>query len=218
MVNPEGWIKKNAMKTIFLRSGFILILLSFSFFVKGIDSLKYSFSLNYYKDLSDTYSGGNLLSGEFAISRSWYGASISYGHFQSHTTSIYQILIEEVNKTFEIPTDEISIMQMGSLSGLLIPIQKKWITTELVFGVVLGKAQSSRFKNAIYSYNVSEEKFTYLYKDYELVKNTHFGYQAGINITLNFSQKIGLQLNSRIQHLSNGGSFFFIGTGLRFNL
>ena len=207
------------MKTVPVRFYLMLIIiLGLSNSANGIDSLKYSFSFNYYRDLSDTYGGGGLLSGEFTISRSWYGASISYGHFQSQPTYIFKIPVEEIDETLEIPIEEMSIMQIGNLSGFIRPIQKKWITTDLVFGIGFGKAQNSCFKGVDYSYNLSENRFTYLYQDYQLIKTNHFGYQAGFNITFYVSQKIGFQFNSRMQHLSNGGTFFFVGTGLCFRL
>ena len=93
---------------------FLQVLCMSTFLLSGQESVKCSFSFNYSKDLSDTFGGGNLLSGEFILSKSWYGAGLSYGNFQSHSTTNYQIVIEEDNKIYDIPFDEMAIMQTGS--------------------------------------------------------------------------------------------------------
>lgn len=171
-----------------------------------------------YKDLSDTYGNGNLMSCELNINKSWYGASSNFGFFQGHSTFTYKIIIEEIGKTIEIQFDEISMMQSSAISLSMIPIKKEWIQLDLSFGAALNKATSSQFNNVEYSYSLVEDKFTYLYKDYKLVKRTHFGYQVGLSISFYIKQKIGLQLSSKIQDLNNGGTFFFVGGGLCFKL
>jgi hypothetical protein len=186
--------------------------------IKGNDSTRFNISLNYYVDLSDTYGGGNLFSGEFTVSRSWYGGKIAFGHFQSQYSFLFKVPYEEINKTLEIPVEEMSFMQIGSISGFIRPVQKKWITADFVFGAALGKAKSFYLKGIDYEYSISENRVTYLFKDYQLAKETHFGYQVGVDISIYFTKHVGLQLDARIQDLSNGGSFFFIGTGLCFRL
>jgi hypothetical protein len=166
--------------------------------LKGNDSTYFSISLNYYMDLSDTYGGGNLFSGEFTISRSWYGGKITFGHFQSQYYFLFKVPYEEINKTLEIPVEEMSIMPMGAISGFIRPIQKKWITADFVFGTVLGKAKSFYLKGIDYEYSISENRFTYLFKDYQLAKKTHFGYQVGVDISFYFSKRVGLQPEFRI--------------------
>lgn len=205
-----------------MRNHALRILLSFTLIflfvykAEGIDSLKYCISLNYYRDLSDTYDGGDLFMGEFNISRSWYGVSISYGYFQSYSVFKYQVFIEEINKSLSIPFDEVTIMKSTSISLLMIPIQNKFIRTDILFGVAYGQAKSLQFHDLDYSYSFQENKFNYLYKNYELVKQKHIGYQFGLNVIFSITKKIGLQLNSRIQDLNHGGTFFFVGTGICF--
>lgn len=189
-----------------------------TFLVKGQDSIQYSFSFNYYKDLSDTFSGGTLLSGEFALSKSWYGVGISFGHFQSHSTTTYKIVIEEDSQVYDVPFDELAIMQTGSLLGLITPIQKSWLQFDILLGLVLSKSENLCFKSISYTYDLNEKILTSVEKDYQLVEQTHFGYQTGVNVTFYAFKKIGIQLNARIQDLSNGGTFFFVGTGLCFRL
>jgi hypothetical protein len=205
------------MKTPLTKSIILLMLFSSqSIFLKGNDSINYSISLNYYIDLSDTYGGGNLFSGEFTISRSWYGGKLMFGHFQSQYSFLFKVPYEEIDQTLEIPVQEMSFMQIGSISGFIRPVQKKWITTDFVFGAVFGKAKSFYLKGIDYEYSLIENRFTYLFKDYQLAKKSHFGFQVGIDVSFYLSQRIGLQLNARIQDLSNGGTFFFVGTGLCF--
>jgi len=189
-----------------------------TFVAKGQDTIQYSFSFNYYKDLSDTFNGGTLLSGEFTLSKSWYGVGISFGHFQSHSATTYQIVIEEDNQTFDVPFDELAIMKTGSILGLITPIQKSWLQFDILFGLVLSKSENLCFKSISYTYDLDDKILTSVEKDYQLVERTHFGYQTGVNVTFYASKKIGLQLNARIQDLSNGGTFFFVGTGLCFRL
>jgi hypothetical protein len=186
--------------------------------VKGQDTIKYSFSFNYFKDLSDTFSGGTLLSGEFILFKSWYGAGISYGQFQSHSTTNYQITIEEDNQVLNVPFDEMAIMQTGSILGLITPIQTSWLQFDILFGLVLSKSENLCFKSISYTYDLNEKILTSVEKDYQLIERTHFGYETGIDVTFYVFKKIGLQLNARIQDLSNGGTFFFVGTGLLFRL
>ncbi|HBE42336.1 MAG TPA: hypothetical protein DDW27_14245 [Bacteroidales bacterium] len=207
------------MKELFLKCSFLLIFsLSTIINTRGNDSLKYSFSFNFYSDLSDTYLGGSLIMGEFAVNRTWYGASLAYGHFISQSTFKFRIIVEEISKTVDIPIEEMAIMQMGTLSIFIRPIQKRWINTDILFGVAIANAKSSILESVYYNYSFAENRFTYLYRDYQLVKRTHFGYQAGFNISFFPVQKFGIQLNSRIQHLNNGGSFFFVGSGIIFRL
>jgi hypothetical protein len=212
-------LKRKEMKTLLTKSIILLMLFcSQSIFLKGNDSTSYYISLNYYIDLSDTYGGGSLFSGEYTISRSWYGAKMTFGHFQSQYSFLFKVPYEEIDQTLEIPVQEMSFMQIGSLSGFIRPVQKKWITADFVFGAVLGKAKSFFLKGIDYEYSISENKFTYIFKDYQLAKKNHFGYQAGVDISFYFSKRAGLQFNARIQDLSNGGTFFFVGTGLCFRL
>lgn len=196
----------------------LIIFLSLQYHGKCIDSLKFNISINYYKDLSDTYGGGYLFSSEFGINKSWYGACISFGHFQSHTVFNYSINIEELDESINIPFDELTIMQTSSLSVKIIPIQTKFITGDLIFGLSYGYAKNSRFNSVDYSYSLEENKFNYIYKDYKLVEKNHFGYQVGFNISFFVTKKLGLQINSRIQDLSNGGTFFFVGGGICFKI
>jgi len=208
-------MKRTLLKIILV---FIQVFSTSTFLFAEQDSVKCSFTFSYFKDLSDTFNGGALLSGEFLLSKSWYGIGLSYGHFQSHSTTTYQILIEEDNQIYDVPFDELAIMQTGSFSGLITPIQKNWIRFDIILGLVYGKSKNSCFKSLSYTYNFNDMILTSVEKDYQLVERTHFGYQAGVNITFYAFNKIGLQLNARIQDLSNGGTFFFVGTGLCFRL
>jgi hypothetical protein len=204
--------------TTHLKKTLILFFLFFcqSVFIKGSDSTQYYISLNYNIDLSDTYGGGQLFSGDFTIAKSWYGGKINFGHFQSQSIFLFKVPYEEIGQTLEIYIPEMAIMKIGSISGFVRPVQKKWITADLVIGAVYGKSRCFYFKDIEYDYSVTEQRFTRLIKDYQLVKVNHFGYQAGVDITFNFIKKVGLQFDVRIQDLSNGGTFFFVGTGLCF--
>ncbi|HBE42327.1 MAG TPA: hypothetical protein DDW27_14195 [Bacteroidales bacterium] len=207
------------MKNLLRKSIIILLLFSnYSIITLSNDSINYVVVFAFYGDLSDTYGGGGLFSSEFTFHKSWYGASISYGHFHSKYTFLFKVPYEELEKTLEIPIHEMVNMKNSSLSFLLTPIKKKWISIDLSLGIALAKANCFYLKNIDYSYNLAEDRFTYLYRDYQLVKRTHFGYQAGFNISFFPVQKFGIQLNSRIQHLNNGGSFFFVGSGIIFRL
>jgi hypothetical protein len=186
--------------------------------LRGNDSTRYCISLNYFIDLSDTYGGGNLFSGEFTVSRSWYGAKMTFGHFQSQSTFLFQFPYEEVGQVLEISIPEMSIMKTSAISGFIRPIQKKWITADFVIGAAYNKAQSIYLKEIEYEYSLSENRFIYLNKDYQLVKENHFGYQVGVDISFYFSKRIGFQIDARVQDLSNGGTFFFVGSGLCFRI
>ena len=208
-------MKTTLFKTIF----FLVIFITGTQNVKGADTLSCSVSMNFYKDLSDTYGNdGSLFLGDFSLSKSWYGLNMSYGFYQAQSTSMFQILIEEIDETFEIPIEEMAIMKIGSVSGILRPIKKKWIEVDFLIGVAYGKAKNSSFKSVDYIYNIDESKITYLSRDYQLIEKDHFGYQVGFNISFFITKKFGLQLNSRIQDLSNGGTFFFVGSGIIFRL
>ncbi len=182
------------------------------------DSLKYGISFNYLMDLSDTYGGGSLFSGGFTLSRSWYGAKLTFGHFQSQYSFLFKVPYEEIGKILEIPVQEMSIMQMGDISGFIRPVNKKWITTDLIFGVVYGRARSFYLKGIDYEYSLIENRFTYLFKDYQLDKKNHFGYQAGVDVSFYPFKKAGVQISARMQDLSNGGTFIFVGGGVCFQL
>jgi len=184
----------------------------------GQDTLRYSWNFNYQKDLSDTFGGGSLFSGDFVLSRTWYGAGISYGNFQSHFHIDYEIVIEEDNQSFKIPFDELSIMQTGSFSGLITPIRHNRFQFDIIFGLVYSKSKSSCFKSLTYTYNYNDKELISVEKDYQLIERTHFGYQAGANVSFYFIKNMGLQLNARLLDLSNGGTFFFVGAGLCFKL
>jgi hypothetical protein len=203
-----------------LKKSLILLFLFFcqSVFLKGSDSTQYYISLNYNLDLSDTYGGGQLFSGELTISRSWYGGKVNFGHFQSQYSSIFKVPYEEIGQTLEIYIPEMAIMKIGALSGFVRPVQNKWLTADLIFGGVYGKSRCFYLKDIEYEYSIPEQKFIRLMKDYQLAKVNHFGYQVGVDITFSLFKKIGLQFDARIQDLSNGGTFFFIGTGLCFKI
>lgn len=186
--------------------------------LKGNDSTNYSISLNYYLDLSDTYGGGHLLSTEFSIYRSWYGVKMSFGFFQSQSIFLFQFPYEEVGQLIEIPIPEMTIMKIGAISGFIRPVQKNWITADLIFGPAFGNAHSLYLKEIEYEYSLIENKFTYLNKNYQLVKKNHFGYQVGVDISFYLSKRIGLLVDARVNDLSKGGTFFFVGAGLCFKI
>jgi hypothetical protein len=197
---------------------FLIISFSLTLNILEGEPLKFSSSFNIYRDLSDTYGKGRMLSGELSCIKSWYGASLNIGYFQAQSTFIYKIILEDINKTIEIQFDEVSIMQSGAISLQIMPIQKEWLQLDLNFGAALNKATSSQFNSVDYSYDLAQDRFTYLYKDYKLVRRNHFGYQVGIDLSFYIFPKIGLQLSSKMQDLNKGGTFFFVGGGLSFKL
>jgi hypothetical protein len=201
----------------FLLRKLLLLLMLFygmSILLKGNDTINFSISLNYQMDLSDTYGGGNLFSTEFTIYRSWYGAKMAFGYFQSQSTFIFQFPYEEVGQIIKIPVPEMSIMKIGIISGFIRPVKKSWLTADLSFGTAFGRARNLYLKEIAYEYSLVDNKFTYLNRDYQLVIINHFGYQVGVDITFHLSKRIGLQANAKVYDLSHGGAFFFVGTGL----
>ena len=196
----------------------LLMVVCQSILVKGIDSTKYYVSLKYSTDLSDTFGGGDIFSGEIGIVRFWYGVKMEYGHFNSQSVFLFKVPYEELGKTLEITVPEMSIMKTGSFSGFVRPISKKWITGDVLLGAVYSRSKSFYLKSIDYEYNIEQDKFTYVLTDYYLHKANHFGYQVGVDITFWISKRLGCQLNARFQDLSNGGTFIFCGTGLSFNL
>ena len=199
-------------------SGLLLLFLIQPELVMATDSTKLRVSLNYSIDMSDTYGGGSLFSGETAVSFSWFGVKASYGHLNSQYYSTLKVPYEELGYTLEMFIPEIAFMNLGSLSLFIRPVNKKWITTDVVFGASMGRAKSFFMKNIDYEYDIEDEQFNYVYTDYHYVRRSHFGYHAGIDITVYFYKNIGIQLNSRIHDMNNGGSFFFLGSGLCFKL
>jgi hypothetical protein len=196
----------------------LTMLFGFSTQSECIDSLKYCVSFNYYRDLSDTYKGGSLFSAEVGITRSWYGASVSYGFFQSHNVFRYEVVVEGYDRTLTIPFDELSTMSSGSLSLILIPVQNRVVNVNLLLGYAVSKARSLQFHDVEFSYSIQDEKYNYLFKNYELVKATHQGLMIGIDISFSVTMKLGLRASARIQDLSKGGTFFFVGSGIFFRL
>lgn len=180
--------------------------------------IKYSISINCYKDLSDTYDGGDLFSGEFLLAGSCFGLMASLGYFQSHSIFTYNVTVEEINRSLSIQLDELAIMKTGSLSLVILPVKAGKFTFEVIGGMVLAKAQSLQFCDVDYSYSFTDEHFNYLYANYMYFRETHFGYQAGMNARLDILTGFGIQLNMRMQNLSGGGTFFFAGAGLCFKL
>lgn len=183
-----------------------------------LDSLKYKIAVSYLIDLSDTYGGGEIFNGEFDVSKSWYGAKISYGHFISQSDFVFNIPLEETGIVLEIPFEEMAIMKLCTFSLTITPIQVKWFSTEILFGGAFGKAERSCFKGVEYSYSTTQNKLTSLSRDYQMVRKTHIGYQIGLSLSISPLKKVGFQLNVRLQDLSNGGTFFFIGGGVYFKL
>lgn len=184
----------------------------------GGEPFRFRSSIVCYKDLSDTYGKGSALFGNLSINKSWYGANIDFGYFQGRSIFIYKIDIEQINKTIEMKFDEISFMKCSAISFGIIPVQKERFQLDLSFGAAMNFATSSQFNRVDYEYDLVNDRFTYIYKDYKLIKRNHFGYQVGLNLSLNFLPKIGLQISSKIQDLNNGGTFFFVGAGLSFKL
>lgn len=208
------------MKLMFLKLVcFFLMLLNGSFLLAEQDSLKHSISFMYYKDLSDTYGvGGYYFSGEYELSTSWYGLNFSFGLYQSQSTYKFSLIIEEINESVEIPIEEMAIMKMGSIFGLIKPIQKKWLEIDILFGAAFGKASHSMFSSLEYTYSTTERKLTSVTRDYMLISQNHFGYQAGMNATFFVTRRFGIQLNARMSDLSNGGTFFLVGGGFALKL
>lgn len=186
--------------------------------ISAQDTLRFSFSFNYQEDLSDTFGGGALLSGDFVLFKSWYGVGINYGNFQSHSSISYNIVIDGINQSFSIPIDELSIMKIGSFSGLIAPIRVNRFQFDILAGLVYGRSKNMSFKSLTYTYNYNENKLTAVEKDYQLIECTYFGYQIGINASYYFLKKVGLQIDTRMMDLNNGGSFLFLGGGLCFKI
>jgi len=208
------------MKLMVLRS-----LCIFTLFLSGpllfakMDSLNHSISFNYYTDLSDTYGSGSYsFSGEYTLSSNWYGIHSSFNLYQSQSSFVFDVLIEEIDESFEIPVEEMAIMRMGSVSGLVKPIKNKWLEIDILFGAAYGKASHSVFKSLEYTYDITERRITSLIRDYMLVSKNHFGYQAGLNVSFLLTKKFGVQLNGRMNDMSNGVTLFLVGGGLVFKL
>jgi hypothetical protein len=183
------------------------------------DFLEHYISFNYYTDLSDTYGvGGNYFSGEYVLSINWYGVDFNFGFYQSQSTSKVNLIIDEINESFEIPVEEMAIMKMGSISGLVKPVQRKWLEIDILFGAAFGKASHSMFSSLEYTYSSTEKKLTSLTRDYVLISKNHFGYQAGMNVSFLVTRKFGIQLNGRMNDMNNGGTFFLVGGGFVFKL
>lgn len=195
----------------------ITLVLFYQFNLQGNDTLSYRLSLAFYKDLSDTYYGGDLLAGEFKLCKTWYGGEISYGQFQSANEYNYEITIEEINSTVTIPINEVTVMKSGSLSFFIRPVKYKWIATDLSLGLVYCRAYRSRLINCYYSYDLINKEFVYLYREYALENRTHFGFQVGVDINFISTHHLGLDLKARIQNLNHGGTFFFVGGGISVN-
>jgi len=195
-----------------------MVFVSVSLGTKCETTSNYYVSFNFYKDLSDTYRGGNLLSGGLSIVKSWYGTEITFGYFHSHSSYLFNISIEEINKSIQIPVDELAIMNQSSISFLFRPINSKRISADFLVGMVLGYARNSILKSVYYNYDLAENQFSYLYRDYQLIKRDHFGFQFGFNLKLEITKTFDFQVSSRIQDLSNGGTFFFVGSGFCFKL
>lgn len=184
--------------------------------LKAEDSISYYVTLNYYWDLSDTYGGGNLFNGEISGLKSWYGAKLAYGHFQSDYVFLFKVPYDEANLELQIPVHEMSFMKTGSVSGFIRPIQNKYFSTDFILGAVFSSATSFYLKTIEYSYNIEKGSFDYLIKDYQLIRKNRFGYQFGIDFNLIIIKRIAIQLSTRIQDFHNGGSFFFTGAGICF--
>jgi hypothetical protein len=193
-----------------------LLLVSHIFKVKAEDSISIYVTLNYYWDLSDTYGGGNLFDGEISALKSWYGAKLAYGHFQSDYIFLFKVPYDEANLELRIPVHEMSFMKTGSLSGFIRPIQNKWFSTDFVVGAVYSRSSSFYLKAIEYSYNIEKGSFDYLIRDYQLIKKNCVGYQVGIDLTFNIIKSIAIRLSSRIQDFRKEGSFFFMGSGICF--
>lgn len=186
--------------------------------ISAQDSLSFSFAFNYQIDLSDTFGGGALLSGNFVLFKSWYGVGINYGNFQSHSSINYKIVIDDINQSFNIPIDELSIMKIGSFSGLIAPIRANRFQFDILAGFVYGRSKNMSFKSLTYTYNYNENELSAVENDYQLIERTLFGYQIGINASYYFIKKVGLQIDTRLMDLNNGGSFLFLGVGLCFQI
>ncbi len=207
------------MKIARLKNYLLIIIIFYPIInATGKDPVKFGSSINYYRDLSDTYGGGGYLTGEFEICKSWYGANISFGHFQSQYTFMFKVPVQEINAILEIPVQEMSIMQICSISAFIRPFQNRWFSADILAGCCIDETKSFFLKGIDFSYNINEQKFSYLIKDYQLYKKSYIGYQIGLDLSFYFTSRIGLRLSSRMQGLSKGGSFFFVGGGLCFRL
>jgi hypothetical protein len=185
---------------------------------KANDTTQIFISTNYSFDLSDTYSGGELFSGEFTFSKSWYGIKAAFGHFQSQYIYVFKVPYPEIERTLFINIPEMAMMKIGTISGFFRPIHKNWFTADLVFGASYGRAKCFYMKSVDYEYLLAEDRFTHLFVDYYLHKVNYFGYHAGLDLSFNFTKKIGIQVCSRIHDMSNGGTFFFVGGGMVFKI
>ncbi len=209
----------NTINKDIVKISFVFIVLScFRSVSHGGEPLNFSLSTNYYLDLSDTYGGGSMLAVGFKIAKSWYGLDFSFGHFQSQSLHVLKVPIEEIEGILEIPIEEMTIMQNLSFSGLIQPIHKNWIETDILIGLIFNMSKCFYNKSVDYQYSIPDNKFVYLIKDYQLIKENRIGYHVGLNISFYPIEKIGLQINTRLQDLNNGGTFFFVGGGICFKI
>lgn len=197
----------------------VFLFIYFLFFFIPIDAnsklpLRLVMSSNIYKDLSDTYGGGSQLSASMSISKDWYGSEIALGYYHSQTRSLYEISIEEINKVIEIPIEDMTIMTIGTFSGIITPISSKYIEFDILFGLSVNKSKSIYNSIIDYKYSTIDNKFLYLIKDYTLVIESKIGYQIGLNFSLYPTKRIGFQLNARLHDFCHGGTCFLLGCGL----
>ncbi|BDX38273.1 hypothetical protein CYCD_16280 [Tenuifilaceae bacterium CYCD] len=181
------------------------------------DTLKWSVSIGYGIELSDSYMGHNgsskipdfasYYSAKLSVQKKWYGANAYFGILKNtYTVKHYDYIYE-----FKIPD-----MVEGYIAGInaaIYPVMNKYIEVEFDLG--LNYININNLMCYSWSYQVSDGKL--LDARYDLVKESGFGLNYGM--ALKFPIYKRLKVNTFIKFPKTENSTLFLaGIGVTYNL
>lgn len=197
------------------------IFLSFSLnslcLIANQDTLKYSITIGYGIELSDSYKGHNgsskipdfasYYSAKLSVQKKWYGANAYFGILKNtYTVKHYDYIYE-----FEIPD-----MVEGHIAGInaaIYPIINKYIEVEFDLG--LNYININNLICYSWSYQVSDGKL--LDARYKLMKHSEFGLNYGLALNMPIFKHI--KINAYINFVnSDNFTHYLTGIGVNYNL
>lgn len=181
------------------------------------DTLKWSITIGYGIELSDSYMGHNgssnipdfasYYSAKLSMQTRWYGANAFFGILKNtYTVKHYDYTYE-----FEIPD-----MVEGHIAGInaaIYPLKNKYIEVELDLG--LNYINVNNLQCYSWSYQVNDGKL--LFARYNLIKQSGFGINYGL--ALNFPVYKRLKVNAFIKFpKTKDFTHFLAGIGMSYSL
>ncbi|KAF5072311.1 hypothetical protein DSECCO2_203370 [anaerobic digester metagenome] len=197
---------------------FIAIFLPFLCVASKPDStLNFGIAINYTKDLSNSYGGGNAYLTEFSFEKTWCGFAFGYSAYDHTWNLADNHFVPDYNLELKVPYKELISAQTLLVMAKLIPHNGRWVKVDLCAGLGGGVVNHMQLNKIAFRYDFQTQEFIYLDLTYKHLKQNFFGYTVGFNVEFKLIKRISIVGKFRLDDFDNWTAAF-IGGGIKFRI